>query len=224
MWTASHGLWGCHQPTLCPYETVHFPITTHHHVKPPSFEQRNLNKVVKVLWGFLINTRNLVWRKKKGCFYWWVSLINFSRGNAVTFPCPQKSGPGERFEKKKEKKKKEISSVQYVCSCTAIYVTTPQPCFSTNVNHPQTSLPLRHWIWGKFLTISRIPISQSSSMEKENEPKSPIFKRICVFCGSSPGKKTSYKDAAIELGRELVKSLCFFPPLCLCSLFEVGCS
>ncbi|KAK9940108.1 hypothetical protein M0R45_016783 [Rubus argutus] len=30
------------------------------------------------------------------------------------------------------------------------------------------------------------------------------FKRICVFCGSSPGKKSSYKDAAIELGEELV--------------------
>ncbi|KAJ0704714.1 hypothetical protein HanPI659440_Chr14g0565651 [Helianthus annuus] len=30
------------------------------------------------------------------------------------------------------------------------------------------------------------------------------FKRICVFCGSSQGKKTSYQDAAIELGKELV--------------------
>lgn len=30
------------------------------------------------------------------------------------------------------------------------------------------------------------------------------FKRICVFCGSSPGKKSSYKDAAIDLGEELV--------------------
>ncbi|VVA90435.1 unnamed protein product [Arabis nemorensis] len=35
----------------------------------------------------------------------------------------------------------------------------------------------------------------------EREPK---FKRICVFCGSSPGNKTSYRDAAIELGTELV--------------------
>ncbi|KAL6207019.1 hypothetical protein ACLB2K_024264 [Fragaria x ananassa] len=30
------------------------------------------------------------------------------------------------------------------------------------------------------------------------------FKRICVFCGSSLGKKSSYQDAAIELGEELV--------------------
>ncbi|CAN7060858.1 hypothetical protein IGI04_016239 [Brassica rapa subsp. trilocularis] len=35
----------------------------------------------------------------------------------------------------------------------------------------------------------------------EIEPK---FKRICVFCGSSAGNKTSYRDAAIELGAELV--------------------
>jgi len=30
------------------------------------------------------------------------------------------------------------------------------------------------------------------------------FKRICVFCGSSQGKKTSYHDAAIDLAKELV--------------------
>ncbi|XP_021912400.1 cytokinin riboside 5'-monophosphate phosphoribohydrolase LOG1-like [Carica papaya] len=41
-------------------------------------------------------------------------------------------------------------------------------------------------------------------MEREKEIKQSKFKRICVFCGSSPGKKSSYKDAAIELGRELV--------------------
>ncbi|XP_054793175.1 probable cytokinin riboside 5'-monophosphate phosphoribohydrolase LOGL6 [Prosopis cineraria] len=41
-------------------------------------------------------------------------------------------------------------------------------------------------------------------MERETEMKQSRFKRICVFCGSSPGKKTNYKDAAIELGKELV--------------------
>ncbi|PHU23668.1 Cytokinin riboside 5'-monophosphate phosphoribohydrolase LOG3 [Capsicum chinense] len=30
------------------------------------------------------------------------------------------------------------------------------------------------------------------------------FKRICVFCGSSEAKKSSYQDAAIELSKELV--------------------
>ncbi|KAL3750950.1 hypothetical protein ACJRO7_011868 [Eucalyptus globulus] len=34
--------------------------------------------------------------------------------------------------------------------------------------------------------------------------QSSKFKSICVFCGSSQGKKSSYKDAAIELGKELV--------------------
>lgn len=30
------------------------------------------------------------------------------------------------------------------------------------------------------------------------------FRRVCVFCGSSSGKRSSYRDAAVELGRELV--------------------
>ncbi|KAK1266622.1 Cytokinin riboside 5'-monophosphate phosphoribohydrolase LOG1 [Acorus gramineus] len=40
-------------------------------------------------------------------------------------------------------------------------------------------------------------------MEKETMRQSR-FKRICVFCGSSQGKKITYQDAAIVLGRELV--------------------
>ncbi|KAJ4963894.1 hypothetical protein NE237_023833 [Protea cynaroides] len=31
------------------------------------------------------------------------------------------------------------------------------------------------------------------------------FKRVCVFCGSSPGKKLSYQVAAVQLGNELVE-------------------
>ncbi|KAF3784092.1 Cytokinin riboside 5'-monophosphate phosphoribohydrolase [Nymphaea thermarum] len=31
------------------------------------------------------------------------------------------------------------------------------------------------------------------------------FRRICVYCGSSPGKKEDYKTAAIQLGKELVE-------------------
>ncbi|KAK4776087.1 hypothetical protein SAY87_024048 [Trapa incisa] len=43
-------------------------------------------------------------------------------------------------------------------------------------------------------------------MEKESDAIHQLsrFRRICVFCGSSHGKKTSYQDAAIELGGELV--------------------
>ncbi|RWV90609.1 hypothetical protein GW17_00047172, partial [Ensete ventricosum] len=32
------------------------------------------------------------------------------------------------------------------------------------------------------------------------------FRRVCVFCGSSPGKKASYQLAATQLGHELVSS------------------
>ncbi|KAL2537877.1 Cytokinin riboside 5'-monophosphate phosphoribohydrolase LOG5 [Forsythia ovata] len=30
------------------------------------------------------------------------------------------------------------------------------------------------------------------------------FKRVCVFCGSSSGKRESYREAALELGQELL--------------------
>jgi hypothetical protein len=43
--------------------------------------------------------------------------------------------------------------------------------------------------------------------EEAAEAVAPLpsrFRRICVFCGSSHGKKRSYQDAAIELGNELV--------------------
>ncbi|XP_010935044.1 cytokinin riboside 5'-monophosphate phosphoribohydrolase LOG1 [Elaeis guineensis] len=50
-------------------------------------------------------------------------------------------------------------------------------------------------------------------MEAEGEAKVAIstkrsisrFRRVCVFCGSSPGKKASYQLAAIQLGNELVE-------------------
>ncbi|KAL7137214.1 hypothetical protein ABFS83_10G077900 [Erythranthe nasuta] len=37
------------------------------------------------------------------------------------------------------------------------------------------------------------------------EEKKSRFKRICVFCGSSSGKKPTYQEAAVELGKELVE-------------------
>ncbi|KAI3447589.1 hypothetical protein Pfo_004254 [Paulownia fortunei] len=40
-------------------------------------------------------------------------------------------------------------------------------------------------------------------MERDGEVEASKFKRICVFCGSSQGKKTSYQEAAIELGKVL---------------------
>jgi len=57
-------------------------------------------------------------------------------------------------------------------------------------------------------------------MEKETEMKQSKFKRICVFCGSSPGNKTTYKDAAIELGRELVSKCPSHSPIPSLSLLS----
>eukprot|EP01018_Ginkgo_biloba_P016716 Gb_08598 [translate_table: standard] len=37
----------------------------------------------------------------------------------------------------------------------------------------------------------------------EMEQLKSKFKRVCVFCGSSPGKKVSYQEAAVQLGNEL---------------------
>ncbi|KAJ4774941.1 Cytokinin riboside 5'-monophosphate phosphoribohydrolase [Rhynchospora pubera] len=45
-------------------------------------------------------------------------------------------------------------------------------------------------------------------MEEETTMvKKSKFKRVCVFCGSSSGKRNSYQDAAIQLGEELVCTL-----------------
>ncbi|MBA0850402.1 hypothetical protein Goshw_029159 [Gossypium schwendimanii] len=41
-------------------------------------------------------------------------------------------------------------------------------------------------------------------MEENKAVKSSRFKRVCVFCGSSSGKRNCYRDAAVELGKELV--------------------
>ena len=38
----------------------------------------------------------------------------------------------------------------------------------------------------------------------EGKVVSSRFKRVCVFCGSSTGKRNCYRDAAIELAQELV--------------------
>ncbi|KAL1534786.1 putative cytokinin riboside 5'-monophosphate phosphoribohydrolase logl2, variant 3 [Salvia divinorum] len=45
------------------------------------------------------------------------------------------------------------------------------------------------------------------AMEKnlQQATKTSRFNRICVFCGSSPGKKPIYQLAAVQLGKELVE-------------------
>ncbi|KAJ8762164.1 hypothetical protein K2173_007318 [Erythroxylum novogranatense] len=39
---------------------------------------------------------------------------------------------------------------------------------------------------------------------EDNKVTKSRFKKVCVFCGSSTGKRDCYSDAALELGRELV--------------------
>ncbi|XP_010552635.1 PREDICTED: cytokinin riboside 5'-monophosphate phosphoribohydrolase LOG8-like [Tarenaya hassleriana] len=39
----------------------------------------------------------------------------------------------------------------------------------------------------------------------EEEKQGSIFRRICVFCGSSSGRRKVFSEAAIELGDEFVK-------------------
>lgn len=56
----------------------------------------------------------------------------------------------------------------------------------------------------KFVIKVDLNLLLEQEMELNGEMKVSKFKRICVFCGSSQGKKSSYQDAAIELGKELV--------------------
>ena len=84
------------------------------------------------------------------------------------------------------------------------------------------------WVWEDFyyyIYLNKYPLcshSQPSSLaqgdhyiprerERDMEETKSRFNRICVFCGSSSGKKASYQEAAVELGKELV-TLKSLPP------------
>lgn len=49
--------------------------------------------------------------------------------------------------------------------------------------------------------------SEAEIVMTKRSPSTSRFRRVCVFCGSSPGKKDSYRLAAIQLGHELVSTL-----------------
>lgn len=40
---------------------------------------------------------------------------------------------------------------------------------------------------------------------EDNQVVKSRFKRVCVYCGSSAGKRDCYREAAIDLGQELVR-------------------
>ncbi|XP_010907912.1 probable cytokinin riboside 5'-monophosphate phosphoribohydrolase LOG6 [Elaeis guineensis] len=44
--------------------------------------------------------------------------------------------------------------------------------------------------------------SKQEAVESENNRK---FRRICVFCGSRSGNRTSFSDATLDLGKQLVQ-------------------
>lgn len=46
--------------------------------------------------------------------------------------------------------------------------------------------------------------SKQEAVESENKMK---FRRICVFCGSRSGNRTSFSDATLDLGKQLVSNL-----------------
>ncbi|KAK1273164.1 Cytokinin riboside 5'-monophosphate phosphoribohydrolase LOG7 [Acorus gramineus] len=50
-----------------------------------------------------------------------------------------------------------------------------------------------------------LSINNNNNNSNNNSNSKSRFRRVCVFCGSSPGKKPSYQLAAIQLGNELVE-------------------
>lgn len=44
-----------------------------------------------------------------------------------------------------------------------------------------------------------------SSLAAANDQKRRKFKTICVFCGSRAGYKSSFSEAALELGKQMVR-------------------
>ncbi|XP_022947702.1 cytokinin riboside 5'-monophosphate phosphoribohydrolase LOG5-like [Cucurbita moschata] len=48
------------------------------------------------------------------------------------------------------------------------------------------------------------PLGRNQSSEMEGKVVKSRFKRVCVFCGSSTGKRDCYRDAAIDLAQELI--------------------
>ncbi|KAK9164662.1 hypothetical protein Syun_005564 [Stephania yunnanensis] len=49
-----------------------------------------------------------------------------------------------------------------------------------------------------------LDVKSGDQLEMKMKVKASRFKRVCVFCGSSAGKRDCYRDAALELGQELV--------------------
>ena len=85
-----------------------------------------------------------------------------------------------------------------VCFCFC-FCLLPQNTIFFHTSSANTSLP-------SFLPttlLGRRMEGEESSTSATNQTKQR-FKRICVFCGSRPGYKSAFSDAALQLGKLLV--------------------
>lgn len=87
----------------------------------------------------------------------------------------------------------------HFCSVQGAF--TQIPTSKINLLHALFLFPLLKLSLTQFISRKQM---EGLIMNHEMKPLSK-FRRICVFCGSSQGKKRSYQDSAIELGKELVK-------------------
>ena len=86
-------------------------------------------------------------------------------------------------------------------------------CLLLPSKHYPTSLlsPSAYWVLLFYLlpshnllrTMEGGEVTTSLTNEKKGR-----FKRICVFCGSRAGYKSTFSDAALELGKQLVIYIC----------------
>jgi hypothetical protein len=56
-------------------------------------------------------------------------------------------------------------------------------------------------------TLKPFENEEETSVMMGNVAPSKRFRRICVFCGSSSGKKDVFSNEALSLGRELVRRI-----------------
>ena len=83
-------------------------------------------------------------------------------------------------------------SVLFCCLCPSL------PFFHSNTPHFLHKTPFKQ----DHLSFPLMEIQQQPIMSR--------FRRICVYCGSSPGKNPSYQLAAVQLGKQLA-SINIFP-------------
>ena len=115
---------------------------------------------------------------------------------------------------------------------TLLYIATPhvvvctqvqpaKPCYYSGISYPHAVSPplnaCRHSQQTREVKRGAMEIKVDEEAAEAVAPAPSRFRRICVFCGSSHGKKRSYQDAAIELGKELVNSV-----LLLLTLIPLG--